>query len=63
MDALTPLVLAALALFAWAYITYFAVRRGVRDGLEDHRELHRELQRGGGTSQAGAEAPGQHPNR
>jgi len=35
MDSLTGLILSILALAVWAYVTYFAVRRGIRDGMED----------------------------
>lgn len=44
MDSLTGLILAALALFVWAYVTYFVVRRAVRDGIEDH--VLRQQERG-----------------
>ncbi|UNX55303.1 hypothetical protein MF406_03250 [Georgenia sp. TF02-10] len=42
MGSLTGLILSALALFVWAYVTYFVVRRAVRDGMEDHVLLQRE---------------------
>lgn len=35
MDPLSSLVLSVVALAAWAYVTYTAVRRGVRDGFRD----------------------------
>jgi len=36
MDPLSGLVLSALTLLVWGYITYFAVRRGIRDGFRDY---------------------------
>lgn len=35
MDALSSIVLAALALAVWAYVTYVAVSAGVRKGMRD----------------------------
>lgn len=48
MDPLLSLLLPALFLAVFAYVTYFAVRKGVSDGLAKHNEQRSRAEDGSG---------------